>query len=156
MKKTLLICGALVSACALAASAHFLYANAAFATSSGSLIVNFKEAGLGNTSSVTEIASATASATYACINGGGNHPQAANKETIYSNVMASGIFTSDKNGNIVGSLTVNPPGPGSFACPKGQTLVFAGVSYTNVKVTDKTFGDTIAIPGTFSRTFYSF
>jgi hypothetical protein len=41
-----------------------------------------KEAGLGDNQLVDYVASADASATYACINGGGKHPQAQNKETV--------------------------------------------------------------------------
>ena len=53
-----------------------------------------KEAGLGNNALISYTASADATATYACINGGGNHPKATNKETVSGLVSASGTFSS--------------------------------------------------------------
>jgi hypothetical protein len=67
---------------------------------------------------------------------------------------SSGYCTADKNGNIVGSLTLSPASASSlgFSCPPGQTVTFVGVSYTNVSVTDVTSGASIALPGSFSFT----
>lgn len=131
-------------------NAHFIK-SATYAQRSGNnLTVTFKEAGLAAGSVETVVASATGTATYECINGGGNHPQAANKETVSTTVTKSGTFTADKNGNIVGSLTIAPPGPGNFTCPPGQTLTGPlNVSYTNVSVTDVTSGATMAISGKY-------
>lgn len=131
-------------------NAHFIK-NATSATRSGNnLTATFKEAGLAAGSVETVVLSATGTATYECINNGGNHPQAANKETVSSTVTKSGQFTADKNGNIVGSLTVAPPGPGNFTCPAGQTLTGPlNVSYTNVSITDITSGATIALSGKY-------
>ena len=135
---------------ALAGNPHFVTLSAT--RSGNTLIITGKEAGLGDEQQVNIQVNASAS----CINPGGNHPKALNKESIVANVLASGLFTSDKNGNIVGSLSITPPGPGSFSCPSGQTRVLASVSYTNVKITDATNNASQAIPGTFARTFYSF
>ena len=77
-------------------------------------------------------------ATYACINKGGNHPSATNKETVAGPVSASGTFSSGKNGSIIGSLTLLPPGPGAFSCPPGQKLVLGQVAYCNLDLADTT------------------
>jgi hypothetical protein len=53
-----------------------------------------KEAGLGNNALISYTASADATATYVCINGGGNHPKATNKGTVSGLVSASGTFSS--------------------------------------------------------------
>ncbi len=66
-------------------------------------------------------------------------------------VSASGEFTSGKNGQITGSLTLMPPST-TLTCPGGQHVVLVSVSYTNVQVSGG--GDTAPIPGTFSRTFF--
>lgn len=118
-----------VAGVASADSPHFLKASASL--SGGNLVCSFKEAGLGTISSTSVTCSADASATYACINGGGNHPKAANKETVTAPVSGGGDFPV-RNGQTTGDITVGPPGPGGFACPNGQELVLAAVSYTNI------------------------
>lgn len=131
---------------ALADSPHFISEGTASITSSGAYQVsNFKEAGLGNTLPTEKITlSGTASATYACINGGGNHPSATNKETVTGAVSQTGSFPV-RNGSTTGTIAVGPPGPGSFSCPSGQTLVLAFVSYTGMKLTGLA-GDTSTEP----------
>ena len=119
---------------------------------SGALTVSFDERGLGN-ENVDYVLTADATAVFACINGGGNHPEAANKETINSEVSANGTFEV-KNGRVQASLTAGPPSAGSFSCPKGQRLVLASVTYTNIVLTDTTNGVSTSIPNT-SRTFFA-
>jgi hypothetical protein len=133
---------------ALAVSPHFISASAHL--SGTNLVVNFKEAGLGTNQLITYEASADATATYVCVNNGGANPSASNKTTVSGPVSATGTFSSGKNGNVVASLTLNPPGPGGFSCPKGQSLQIAQVTYTNVSITDTTNGVTEPIAGTFS------
>lgn len=146
-----LVIASMVVTTASADSPHFVRADAGFQGSSQNLNVSWKEAGLGNNQAINYIASANATAIYACINGGGNHPKAANKETVSGPVSASGQFASGKNGQITASLTLSPPGPGGFSCPPGQRLEVAKVTYTNVAITDATNGITEAIQGAFCR-----
>lgn len=157
MKRTifvgLLVLSFLLVPVAMAANAHFINASASI-DKSGNLVVSWKEAGLANDQQISYVASANASATYACLNGGGKHPQASNKVTVDGPVSGTGTFSSGKNGQITASLTVAPPGPGSFSCPSGQNLVLASVSYTNISLTDTTNGISAAIPGSLSMTFY--
>jgi hypothetical protein len=120
---------------AAAASPHFISASAS--CTGDSLLVSFKEAGLGN-DPVTITLTATGTATYQCFNGGGNHPQAGNKTTVSASLSASGVFYP-QNGQVTNSLSLTPPGPGSFTCPSGQVLVGpSNVSYANLKLTDST------------------
>ncbi len=95
--------------------------------------------------------SGTCRTVYACQNNGGNFPNDPKKTTVSGPVTASGDFTSGKNGQITGSLTLSPPAT-TLTCPSGQHVVLVSVSYTNVQVSGG--GDTAAIPGTFSRTFF--
>lgn len=128
----------LTSAPLLAQNVHFVSASASI-SSTGALVVSFKEAGLGNNEYIHYTLTAQiGSATYACINGGGNHPSASNKETVTAPVSASGEYHSGKNGQISQSLTAGPADPGDFACPGTQTLVLASVSYTGIQLTDDT------------------
>ena len=133
---------------ALADSPHF---NSASAKVSGAnLVVSFKESGLGNNQNITYVARADASATYVCVNNGQKNPEAKNKTTVNGPVSATGTFSSGKNGSISNSLTISPPGPGSFTCPSGQTRELAQVTYRNVSITDTTNGIREQIPGTFT------
>ncbi|GLZ28611.1 hypothetical protein Lesp02_08010 [Lentzea sp. NBRC 105346] len=119
---------------------------------SGALAVSFDERGLGN-ANIDYVLRADATATYACINGGGNHPQAANKETFNAGVSGGGSF-EPKNGRVTASLSAGPIPAGSFSCPNGQRLVLAGVSYSNVVLTDTTNGVSTSVAGV-SRTFFN-
>jgi hypothetical protein len=137
---------ALAVSAAFASSPHFISEGTASINSSGAYVVtDFKEAGLGTTVSTESITlSATASATYACINGGGNHPSATNKETVTAPISKTGAFPV-RNGQTTGTISAGPPGPGTFTCPKGQKLVLASVSYTGVMLTGLA-GDTSSEP----------
>jgi hypothetical protein len=139
---------ALSVSAAFADSPHFISANASL--SGANLDVSFKEAGLGNNALITYNATANATATYVCVNGGGKNPSASNKETVSGPVSATGTFSSGKNGSISQTLTLSPPSAGSFSCPSGQKLELASASYTDVAITDTTNGVTESIPGTFS------
>jgi hypothetical protein len=108
---------------------------------SGNLQVCWKEAGLGNNQLVNYTATATATATWNCVNGGGQCPDAANKTTSSENVSATGTFNSGSNGQITECLTIEAedlkPDP-TFSCPGGQTLTLSDVSYGNVAIHDDT------------------
>ena len=102
---------ALLAAFGLLAAAgtnpHFIRASADLRGED--LVVKWKEAGLGDNQNIDYVASADATGFYACINGGQNHPQAANKEAFEGPVTEEGTFNSGKNGHITASLTISPP-----------------------------------------------
>jgi hypothetical protein len=143
---------ALIMASSATAGAAKFHSVTSGVSTSGALVVSFDERGLGN-GNITYTLTADATATYACINGGGKHPQAANKETSNGEVTGGGTFAS-KNGRVSASLSAGPISAGSFACPGGQRLVLASVSYTNIVLTDTTNG-TEAHPADVSRTFFA-
>ena len=150
----LALAAAVVAPSALAGSPHFIK-NATKASLSGAnLVCNFKEAGLESGSVETVTCSATQTITYECVNNGGSTPAAANKKTFVTTASKTGDFTADRNGNIVGSLTLEPRSAASlgFSCPPGQTVTLVSVSYSNVRVVDSTSGASIAISGTFTYT----
>jgi len=135
---------------ALATSgAHFFFANSSV-NDSGALVVNWDEAGLGQ-ETVNYTLTANATAIYACINGGENHPKAANKETTQGQVTAGGSFTPE-NGRVQASLTAGPLSAGGFTCPSGQRLVLAKVTYTGIVLTDTT-NTVTAHPADVCRSF---
>jgi hypothetical protein len=158
VKRGIVFLLALVTTLCLAATAaqaaipHFIFANASV-DNDGDLIVSWKEAGLGDNQLIDYEARADASGFYACINGGGKHPQAANKEAFEGPVIGTGTFASSKNGQITASLEVDPP-PSPLACPNGQRLVLACVTYANISLTDTTNGVSADVQGSVSRTFF--
>ncbi len=134
--------------------AHFMPDTSASIDASGALVVSIDEAGVGN-ENVTYTLTADSTATYACINGGGNHPKAANKVNVNGGVTGGGTF-SPTNGRIHGSVSAGPltPNPATWSCPPGQTAVLANVSYSNIVLTDTTNGVSINL-GSLSRTFFT-
>jgi hypothetical protein len=135
---------------ALATSgAHFFSANSSV-NDDGALVVNWDEAGLGQ-QQVNYTLSADATAIYACINGGGNHPKATNKQTVAGQVNNGATFMPE-NGRVKESLTAGPLSAGSFTCPSGQTLVLAKVTYSNIVLTDTT-NNVVANPPDVCRSF---
>jgi hypothetical protein len=136
-----------------AANPHFLRCRTSGLNSDGTLDVCFKIVGLGKNQTLTVTASADANATYACLNNGGECPNAANKVSVSGTVTAQGTFQSGKNGQITACLTVDPP-PTSLTCPPGQDLVLVSVSYTNVSVSAPGAGSCDTSPATFSADFF--
>lgn len=146
-----LVALALTATVALAASGspHFINSATSASIVGNNLVVNFKEAGLSNGAVETITLSGTGTATYQCFNNGGNHPKAGNKETVSADLSTNGQFTV-QNGNVTGTLSLSPPGPGSFTCPSGQTLVGpTNVSYTNVTLVDETSGAVASIRSSY-------
>ena len=133
---TLAIAIALLAAAAApawAGSPHFVDDQLTATRTADTLTVSGKEAGLGDEAQVHVVASATA----ACLNPGGNFPQAANKETV----TAEGDFPV-QNGKAYFSLdlvAVFQP-----HCSPPMSIVFGDVT-----VTDATNGISTTLPGTF-------
>lgn len=141
-----------VPSAAQAGSAKFASASASVAAN-GALVASFDERGLGN-ENVDYLLTAHAEATFGCINGGAKHPQAANKETISAEVSAAASI-EPKNGRVVASIKTTAPTPDGFSCPSGQKLVFGGVSYSDIVLSDTTNGSSVSLPDV-SKTYVAF
>ncbi len=150
----MLILASMSFAAAFAQNPHFINASASGPDDNGDLTVSFKEAGVGNNQLIKYVASADATATYACMNKGGGFPSDPKKQTVTGPVSTTGKFNSGKNGSIDASLLLTPP-PSSLKCPPGQKMVLVSVSYSNVEITDTTHNVSESISGTFSRTFFT-
>jgi hypothetical protein len=118
---------------AWAGSPHFINNAFSITRSDDTLTVSGKEAGLGDEAQINVVLSATA----LCINGGGNHPKAVNKESV----SAEGTFPV-QNGKAEWTLSVTATF--SPSCSPPMTVAF-----TDVTVTDTTNGLTKSFPGTF-------
>ncbi|HWJ11271.1 MAG TPA: hypothetical protein VNS46_17960 [Nocardioides sp.] len=135
---------------ALAASPHFV--SASLSASGSGLTATFKEAGLGSGTTVTITLHASYDAVFQCINGGQKNPSASNKTTIAGEASASGQFTSGKNGNVVGSLTLSAPSTegNGFSCPKGQTETLTQITWFDVSLVDSTSGASESFAGSWT------
>src|SRR5438045_8795999 len=133
---------AIAAPSAVAGNAHFIKSASSASLSGSSLVCNFKEAGLQSGSTETISCNATEAVTYECVNGGGKNPSASNKRTFVTKASQGGQFTADKNGNLVGSLTLAPASASSlgFSCPSGQTVTVVSVCYSTVQMVDSTRG----------------
>lgn len=154
-KSVLVALVAFVAALALATPASAVAAKFHSATGSvandGALVVSFDERGLG-LDDIDYSLTADATALYACINGGGKHPQAANKEAFEGSVAGAASF-EPKNGRVVADITAGPLLAPQFQCPNGQRRVLAAVTYTHIVLTDLTNDSSVSVPDT-SRVFF--
>ena len=132
-----------VGAGAALAAPHFASASGEV-NSAGTLVVTFDERGLGN-ENIDYLLTADATALYACINGGGKNPSAANKQAFEGQVSGGASF-EPKNGRVQGDITVGPLAAPTFTCPSGQTRVLAHVSYSNIVLTDTTNNKSVTVP----------
>ncbi len=107
---------------AIAGSPHFVSVTAT--RTDDSLLISGKEAGLGNETQVHIEVTATAE----CINGGGKHPKAVNKESV----AAAGDFPV-QNGKAEFSLTLTA----SFQPPCSPPMT---VRFSDVVVSDSEHG----------------
>jgi hypothetical protein len=125
---------------ALAQNPHFIgTATVTGISSDGSISVKFKEAGLGSNQLIRYDFAGAFDANYGCVNRGGNHPSASNKEFLADNFDVSGTFSSGKNGTISQTLSFTPPDPNTvLSCPGNQVAVLADITYTNLTLTDST------------------
>jgi hypothetical protein len=145
-----LVVALVVAGPASAVAAKFHSATGSVANN-GALVVSFDERGLGN-ETINYLLTADATALYACINGGGKHPQAANKES-FEDQVSGGTSADPKNGRVVADITAGPLLAPTFQCPRGQGRVLAAVTYTNIVLTDVTNGTWVSVPDV-SRTFF--
>jgi hypothetical protein len=127
----------------LFSSAHFVPGGTSSSVdaATGALTVNFHEAGLGNNQTVDMVLTGNANATYQWFNNGSQKPQG-KPFNVNATFSIGGTFASDQNGQIDGSLTVNPPSVEEFLATNhaANWTPMLTVSYTNVVVTDTTNG----------------
>ena len=124
----------------MVANPHFIshFTTATLNAPCDSVSVCFKEAGLGKNVNIDYEVTATATATYNCVNNGGKCPNAANKVTVNGPVTETATFNSGKNGSIKACIHLTPPGPGDFTCPPGQNLMLSDISFSGLMITDVT------------------
>jgi hypothetical protein len=135
---------------AFAQNAHFVGRTTATLLANNSVLVCFKEAGLGSNQLITYEATANSTLTVVCVTGGGQCPDADNKQTVSGPTTGTGEFSSGKNGNIDECIII-PVLPTPDFCPPGQTETVDLVSYTDITITDVTNMESdVATPSSLS------
>jgi hypothetical protein len=133
------------------ASPHFISATSGI-NAAGALVVNFKEAGLGDNQNIDYALTGDVSATFGYVNKGGNVVQG-EPWGATDVVLATGTFSSGKNGQVTATLTSDAPALNlKQPSGKGWNLVY-DISYTNLVLTDTTSGAFIAVPDASVDTF---
>lgn len=122
-----------LAAPAWAGSPHFVDSTVQANRTGNTLTVSGKEAGLGNEQQVSIQVSATA----LCVNGGGHHPKAVNKESV-GNAGQFPVQNGKADFSLSMTATFTPD------CSPPMT-----VEFTNVTVMDTTNGLTVTLNGTF-------
>jgi hypothetical protein len=132
-------------------SPHFISAASAV-NSSGALVVNFKEAGLGTNQNIDYELTGDVSATFGFANKGGNVVQGEPWEAT-NQTFATGTFNSGKNGQVTATLTSATPTP-NLKQPNGNgwNLVI-DISYTGLLLTDTTNDVSTTVPDASLNTF---
>ncbi len=143
MRKGLIVTLAIVfgfAALSWAANPHFIAAKGII-NDDGSLTTSFKEAGLGSSTLVDYELTSISTTYYNCFPGG-----------EADDLTAFAMFTSGKNGNVVGSLTLEPSLP-ITGCSPGERPHMLRVYYRNVTLHDINNNRSVPL-GDFLRTFY--
>jgi hypothetical protein len=137
--KSLLAAAALTLAAgtAWAQSPHFVGRVTATLLANNDVQVCFKEAGLGSNVLIAYEATADETATFVCVNGGGQCPNAANKQTVSGPATGTGEFSSGKNGSIDACIIIHGIAAPDF-CPGGQTETLDLIAYAGITITDTT------------------
>jgi hypothetical protein len=125
--------GVISSATALANSAHFIGTPSCTKSLSSGLTCSGKAAGLGNGPTLAFLTADSVSATYECVNHGGN--VAPGQPVVTSTVTGPTQTITPHNGQIRFSPTIPPPPTPSAStdCPNAQwTVRLTSLTYTNV------------------------
>jgi len=121
------------AAFAFASSAHFIGTPSCTKSTTSGLTCSGKAAGLGNEPAVVFLTADSVTATYECVNHGGN--VAPGQPIVTQNVAGPTETITPHNGQITFSATIPVPTPPSSAteCPSGKWSVrLTSLTYTNV------------------------
>src|SRR5262249_11601777 len=124
---------AAIAATAFADNAHFIGTPTCDKSLTSGLTCSGKAAGLGNGPTEAFLTADSMTATYECVNHGGNI--APGQPIVTQGVTGPRQTITPHNGQITFSPTIPPPTPPSARdeCPNGNwTVVLTSLSYTNV------------------------
>lgn len=119
------------------------------------LLFSFTLVGLGNVETTVRADVGSATAVFGCVNNGANRPKATNKTATTMPLSASGTFTPDRNGRVLGEILVDtsPLADTTLTCPSGQTLTAISLQLDDLSLTEITTGATTTVPSVFVKLF---
>jgi len=121
-----------------AQSPHFVKGpSASIDATTGDYLVSFKEAGLGNTPIVFSLTAKTSVFTFQCFTKSGNNPQGAPNSISFSGDTVF-VTLQPRNGQITGSISLEPQQDGASCQGNGLNLFLIAASYTGVTFCDVT------------------
>lgn len=127
------IAAAVFASVAVASSAHFIGTPSCTKSTTTGLTCSGKAAGLGNEPAFVFLTASSVTATYECVNKGGN--VAPGQPTVTQNVTGPTEEITPHNGQITFAATLPVPTPPSAAteCPNGNWAVrLTSLTYTDV------------------------
>ena len=111
--------GVFASPAGATSGAHF-FSSSGSVDNGGALVVSFDEAGVGQQLVNYTLHVDTASATYACINGGGKPSEGCEQKETHSSSLTAEPAFNPTNGRVNPSITTGPVSAGSFSSPGGS------------------------------------
>ncbi len=125
------------------------------ATSLPDLLFSFTLVGLGNVETTVEAEIGAATAVFGCVNNGAKRPKASNKTAVTLPLSATGTFTPDRNGRVIGDVLVDtsPLGDTLLECPSGQTLTAISLRLDDLSLTELGTGASTTLPSVFVKLF---
>jgi len=128
---------------ALLANVHFVGTPVAVVNQDNTVTVSGKIAGLGANQSITIGVQVPVTFTVECRNPGGN---IAPGQTHTGSLTGTGTFKSDKNGNVVFSVTTDAPTASPSDCPNPKwTPIITDVQFGNATVTADGISTTVPV-----------
>ena len=130
---TLAAAGMVPASAAFAQSPHFIGTPTCTKSTSSGLTCSGKAAGLGNGPTAAFLTASSVTATYECVNHGGN--VAPGQPVVNQNVTGPSQSITPRNGQITFSPNIPPPTPPSAAtdCPSGKwTVRLTSLTYNDV------------------------
>jgi len=128
---------------ALLANVHFVGTPVAVVNQDNTVTVSGKIAGLGANQSITIGVQVPVTFTVECQNPAGN---IAPGQTHSGTLTGTGTFTSDKNGNVVFSVTTNAPQASPADCPNPKwTPIITDVQFGDATVTADGISTTVPV-----------
>jgi len=128
---------------ALLANIHFVGTPVAVVNQDNSVTVSGKIAGLGNNKEVTVAVDVPVTFTVVCQNPAG---KIAPGQTHTGTLSGTGTFTSDKNGNVIFSVTTDAPTAEDDDCPNPKwTPVIQDVQFGDATITADGISTTVPV-----------
>jgi hypothetical protein len=122
-------------------------------STTGAMSITFKMSGLGSKAGNVVTATATGDAVWACRFGTGEFDAFPAPQAVSQSVNAASAVAM-KNGQVSGTMSLNPPANPLVCAVPNRTAVLISTSFDGVQLSHPD-AETLPIIGTFNRTFFT-